>query len=288
MATHAQTFGTWDQAVSWLLSQPEHAELCRACYYDRPPLAAAERFHASEEWAALRKLMPRREPGRDAALDVGAGMGVAAYALARDGWATTALEPDASTLVGAGAIRAMTNEAGLAVDVVQEWGENLPFADARFALVHARQVLHHARELPRFCCELFRVLRPGGRLLATREHVVSSPAQLPAFLANHALHRYYGGEHAYTLDQYLTALRGAGFIVRTVLGPLQSVINYAPFTEATLVDAIADRARRLPGGASLARVLLAPPWRRAMLAALSPLDRRPGRLFTFVADKPAA
>ena len=252
MATHAQTFGTWDQAVSWLLSQPEHAELCRACYYDRPPLAAAERFHASEEWAALRKLMPRREPGRDAALDVGAGMGVAAYALARDGWATTALEPDASTLV------------------------------------HARQVLHHARELPRFCSELFRVLRPGGRLLATREHVVSSPAQLPAFLANHALHRYYGGEHAYTLDQYLTALRGAGFIVHTVLGPLQSVINYAPFTEATLVDAIADRARRLPGGASLARVLLAPPWRRAMLAALSPLDRRPGRLFTFVADKPAA
>ena len=202
-----KAFGTWEEAVAWLLAQPEHRDLCRACYYDRPALAAAERYWASDEWRALRKWMPQ---DRGAALDVGAGMGVAAYALARDGWRTVALEPDPSDLVGAGAIRRLANQAPLEIEVVQEWGESLPFADQSFDLVHARQVLHHARDLPQFCKELRRVLKPGGVLLATREHVISSSSQLPAFLAGHALHKYYGGENAYTLASYLGALRSAG------------------------------------------------------------------------------
>lgn len=277
---NAKTFGTWEDAVAWLLAQPEHHELCRSCYYDRPPLAAAQRFWASEEWQALRGYMPAP---RGAALDVGAGMGVAAYALARDDWRTVALEPDASDLVGAGAIRRLAGEAGLDIEVVQEWGESLPFPDASFDLVHARQVLHHARDLPRFCRELHRVLKPGGVLLATREHVVSSSAQLPAFLAGHALHKYYGGENAFTRNAYRQALTGAGLQMLHDLGPLQSVINYAPFTEHSLVGEITRRAGRLPGGALLARMLLAPPWRQPALSLLSRLDRRPGRLHTFVA-----
>ena len=280
----AKAFNTWEQAVQWLLDQPEQRDLCRACYYDRPALGVAQRFQASEEWQALRRLMPAL-PGE--ALDVGAGMGVASYALARDGWRTVALEPDPSALVGAGAIRRLADEAGLSIEVVQEWGESLPFADARFELVHARQVLHHARELPRFCAELFRVLKPGGILLATREHVVSSPAQLPAFLAGHALHGLYGGENAFTLPAYLAALRGAGFEVTQVLGPLESVINFAPFTEEGLVQEIARRAARVPGGSALVRAALARPWRGAALRLLSRLDRRPGRLYTFVARRPA-
>jgi SAM-dependent methyltransferase len=280
---NVESFGTWESAVGWLLAQPEQQELCRACYYDRPPLDAARRFHGSDEWQALRGCMPR-PPG--AALDVGAGMGVSAYALARDGWRTVALEPDPSALVGAGAIRQLAADGGVAIEVVQEWGESLPFADASFDLVHARQVLHHARELPRFCRELKRVLKPGGVLLATREHVISSAAQLPAFLAGHPLHGLYGGENAFTLAQYLGALRAAGLRVEHDLGPLQTVINYAPFSEEGLVAEIARRAGRLPAGGAVARALLAPPWRRGVLALLSRLDRRPGRLHTFVARRP--
>lgn len=279
---NAETFGSWEQAVDWLLAQPEHSELCRACYYDRPSLAAAQRFWGSEEWQTLRGHLPR-PPG--AALDVGAGMGIAAYALARDGWRTTALEPDASELVGAGAIRRLSAESRLPLEVVQEWGESLPFADASFDLVHARQVLHHARDLPRFCRELRRVLKPGGVLVATREHVITSSEQLPAFLENHPLHRLYGGENAFTLDTYLGALRDAGLQVEQQFGPLESVINYAPFTEASLVDEIARRAARLPAGGVAARALLAPPWRRAVLGLLSKLDKRPGRLHSFVARR---
>lgn len=282
---NAKTFGTWESAVHWLLQQPEQAALCRSCYYDRPALAAAQRFWASDEWLALRPHLPQ-PPG--AALDVGAGMGVATYALARDGWRTTALEPDASDLVGAGAIKRLAAESGLHVDVVQEWGESLPFADATFDLVHARQVLHHARDLPRFCAELHRVLKPGGVLVATREHVVSSTAQLPAFLAKHPLHNLYGGENAFTLAAYLKALRSAGLHVQQQWGPLQTVINYAPFTEATLVNELVQRASRVPGAGLLLRAALAPPWRRSVLGLLSQLDHRPGRLHSFVARRPGA
>lgn len=280
----AKAFGTWEEAVGWLLQQPAQRALCEACYYDRPALGAAQRFWASAEWRTLRAVMPC-PPG--AALDVGAGMGVAAYALARDGWRTVALEPDASDLVGAGAIRRLAAEAGLAIEVAQEWGESLPFADASFDVVHARQVLHHARDLPRFCCELQRVLKPGGTLVATREHVVSSAAQLPAFLAKHPLHKLYGGENAYTLADYLDALKGAGLQVQRQWGPLESVINYAPLTEAGLADEIARRGARLPGTGLAVQVLLAPPWRAGALALLSRLDRRPGRLYSFVARRPA-
>jgi SAM-dependent methyltransferase len=280
---NTKTFGNWEDAVGWLLAQPEHQALCRACYYDRPPLAAAQRFWASDEWQALRHVMPR-PPGT--ALDVGAGMGVASYALARDGWQTTALEPDPSRLVGAGAIRQLAADAGLSITVVQEWGESLPFADASFDLVHARQVLHHARDLPRFCRELRRVLKPGGTLLATREHVISSAAQLPAFLAGHPLHKLYGGENAFTLATYLGALGAAGLKMQQQWGPLESVINFAPFTEATLADEIRRRASRFPAGGLVARAALAPPWRHAALALLSRLDRRPGRLHSFVARCP--
>lgn len=279
----AEKFGTWESAVSWLLANPDHIDLCQSCYYDRPALGAARRYLASAEWQALRAFMPKRD---GAALDVGAGMGIAAFALASDGWETHALEPDVSELVGAGAIRRLAAEGNVKISVVQEWGESLPFSDGRFQLVHARQVLHHARELPKFCQELFRVLVPGGVLLATREHVISGPAQLPKFLAKHPLHKYYGGENAYTLNTYLQALRAAGFTITKTLGPLESVINYAPFTEDSLCQAIAGQASRIPGGKLLANIALAPLWRKAMLPLLSKLDRRPGRLYTFVATKP--
>ena len=191
---NAKQFSTWEDAVSWLLAPTGSARTC-SCLLLRPTgIGAAKRFWASEEWQSLRLFFPIKH-GK--ALDVGSGMGIAAYALARDGWQTTALEPDSSGLVGAEAIRSLARDAQLEIEVVEEWGEGLPFEDATFDLIHARQVLHHAHDLERFCSELARVLKPGGVLVATREHVISSPTQLPAFLDSHPLHNLYGGENAY-------------------------------------------------------------------------------------------
>ena len=107
---NADSYGSWEQAVAWLIAQPDRQDLVRDCYFDRPALEAARRFHLSEEWRAVRAFFPET---RGRALDVGAGNGVAGYALARDGWDVTALEPDPSALVGARAIRALAGNARL-------------------------------------------------------------------------------------------------------------------------------------------------------------------------------
>lgn len=263
---------TWEQAVAWLRAQPEQQALVEACFFDDPLLAAAERFWSSTEWRATRALLPT-PPGR--ALDVGAGRGIASYAMARDGWTVSALEPDPSDLVGAGSIRALARDAGLGVEVVQDWGETLPFADGQFDVVLCRQVLHHARHLQELCKEIARVLKPGGTLVATREHVISSPSDLAAFLASHPLHHLYGGEHAFLLAEYHGAIEGAGLNLKQSLNPLASDINLFPMT--------VDDHRTL-----LARRLHLPAWIIPDVAMRWVGGRMtfPGRLYSFVAVKP--
>jgi len=279
---------TWEQAVTRLRQQPDQAALVRACYYDDPLIDAAKRFADSGEWHAVRTLWSGRS-GR--ALDLGAGRGISSYALARDGWLVTALEPDPSGLVGAGAIRALAKEAGLAITVEEQWGERLPFPDGSFDLVHGRQVLHHAKDLEGFCREVGRVLKQGGLFIATREHVISRPEDLSVFLDHHPLHRLYGGENAYLLWQYLSAIAGGGLSILRVLGPYDSPINYFPMTDdqwrqeclRPLSRIVGFRNARVladdrnPVGQWLLRILVA--WRSRSCEA-------PGRPYSFVANKP--
>jgi SAM-dependent methyltransferase len=259
---------TWEDAVVWLRNQPDRSELVRACFFDDPLYEAAKRYYASTEWIAVRELLTGTH---GAALDLGAGRGISSYALARDGWQVSALEPDPSDVVGAGAIRALAREAGLDIRVEEEWGESLPFPNSTFDLVHGRQVLHHARDLKRLCAEVARVLKPGGVFIATREHVISKTEDLSDFLAAHPLHSIYGGEHAYLLDEYLTAIRGSGIILTRVFNPYQSDINLYPETVAGL-------KRRLAKRMHVPAVLIP----NCSLTVLGAVNRAPGRLYTFV------
>jgi SAM-dependent methyltransferase len=224
---------------------------------------------------------------RGQALDVGAGRGIASYALAREGFTVTALEPDGSHLVGAGAIRALAEESALPITVVQESSEDLPFDDCQFDIAFARAVLHHTRNLQSACSEFFRVLKPGGRLIAVREHVISREKDLPVFLARHPLHRLYGGENAFLLSTYTDALLQAGFAIDVVLSPFSSVINYAPYTEQALKEVIADRlGGKLAMRGVLRRALSLPALWSLARRTLSWIDRRPGRLYSFVCIRP--
>lgn len=265
---------TWEQAVLWLKSQPNRQDLVRACYYDDPLEEAAKRFHAGLEWKSARVLLPFPMAGMKA-LDLGAGRGIASYALAMDGWNVTALEPDPSPVVGAAAIRQLAAQTGATISVVEEWGETLPFPRASFDIVHARQVLHHAKDLERLCSEVFRVLKPKGVLLATREHVLSREEDLDSFLASHPLHFLYGGENAYTLNRYRSALKTAGFHIRRELSPFESDINLFP---QTLHDAriITARLMKFPFP-SLIPSWLVHRWSRRL--------ETPGRLFAFLGVK---
>lgn len=276
-------FNTWEEAVSWLIAQPEQQELVKACYYDQPLKTTAERYWNSHEWEAVQKLFPQYQ---GIALDVGAGNGIASYALAKEGWQVKALEPDASKLVGVGAIRQLVQETNLPIEVVQEFGEKLPFEAETFDLVFARQVLHHAQDLQQLCNEIYRVLKPGGKLIAVREHVISSKADLPKFLDIHPLHKLYGGENAYLLKEYTEAMKIAGLRVDKVIPPFGSIINYAPLTEDSLKEELKKKIERIPTGQIIGKLILNKATFKVFLNLLSKIDRRPGRLFSFVYNKP--
>jgi ubiquinone/menaquinone biosynthesis C-methylase UbiE len=272
---------SWEQAVQWLRQQPDKAQLVIDCYYDDPLLAAAERYWQSEEWKAVRGLLAGRS---GSALDVGAGRGIASYALAKDHFAVTALEPDPSVLVGTAAIRGLAAEGGVTINVCEEFSEHLPFESNSFDVVFARAVLHHTSDLKSACAEFYRVLKPGGIMLAAREHVISDKADLPAFYNIHPLHKLYGGENAFLLSDYKEAILEAGFTNLQTISPWQSIMNFAPHTPATLQHAVAGK---LGGIAPLVRCLFNLPgvW-PVMCALLAVTDRRPGRLYSFVASKP--
>jgi len=274
---------SWEEAVAWLVAQPDKQELVRDCYYDSSPLVAAERYSQSDEWTAIRALLPA-VPGR--ALDVGAGRGIASYALANAGWSVVAIEPDPSNFVGRGAIRNIAQSKGLPIETLEEFGERIPCDSVSFDLVLARQVLHHARDLPALCTEAFRVLKPGGTFVAVRDHVISSPGDLPAFFQIHPLHQLYGGENALQARQYLDALRAAGFHVEKTLRSFDSVINYAPQSRASLRNELQRRLGRVPLGRIAGQCLHFEVILDMALAILSRVDRRPGRLYSFICNKP--
>jgi len=270
---------TTEQAVLALRSDPCCADLVRDAFLGPDVAESARRFSSSPEFAETERLAGGVGPGTRV-LDLGAGVGISGWAFARQGAAVVALEPDASDVVGHGAMRRLPAEARVAA--TSGTGEALPFRDGAFDLVYARQVLHHARDLPAMLRECARVLRPGGTFLACREHVVDSDRQLARFLENHPVHRLAGGEHAWRLGEYRAAIAGAGLRLAQVLGPYDSIVNAYPMVQtAEALPAAREAAiRKRYGwlGALRLRLGLDGGLRRGVGGA--------GRLFTFVARRP--
>ncbi len=277
---------SWEETIGWLRMQPDQAQLIVSGYYDDPLEGAASRYWRSEEWQAILSLLPT--PNAGTAMDLGAGRGITSYALAKAGYDVVAVEADPSALVGAGAIRSLARETGLSIKVQLNSPGPLPFPDETFELVFGRAVLHHLTNLEHACEEIARVLKPGGTAIFVREHVISHPRDLEAFRALHPLHRYYGGENAHMLRRYTRALEGAGLRVSKVISPWRSAINIYP---RTVAEFRYELARRLGLGSdalarAICRIISVPAVWRAFSSAIEAIDRRPGRLYSFVAVRP--
>jgi SAM-dependent methyltransferase len=159
--------------------------------------------------------------------------------------------------------------------VYEAWGEKLEFKNGYFDLVFIRQALHHAKDLKLLCKEIYRVLKPGGIFMAIREHVISKKEDLPLFLSQHPLHKYYGGESAYLLSEYLDAIKSSGIKMLKVFKPYQSDINLFPDNKEAFKARLAKKLR-LPGSYFISSFIL---------YLLGEWSQAPGRLYSFIGKK---
>jgi len=277
---------TWEDAVKWLVENPEKQDFVRQCYYDEPIKETSERFMRSEEWEGIIDLLGNVKGKR--VLEIGAGRGLVCYAFAKSGASVVALEPDGSDLVGTGAMRRLQQSGNVSFEIVETFGESLPFPDESFDIVYCRCVLHHASDLNSMCKEVSRVLKRGGKFLGEREHVINGPHQLEEFLDKHPLHHLYGGEHAYELNEYRAAILGSGnFRKLREIGPYDHKINFLPHsTSAILRQMTADALKKafIPSG--LAEKLSKNDFVfKLYRKSLTWRDKSAGRFYTFLAIK---
>ena len=269
----------WHETIEYIRQDPAYSSLVQATYIQRDLALNVENYQSSEEFAETLRILKRyTKVASPNLLDIGAGNGISSIGLTRNGFTVTALEPDPSDSIGAGAVRQLAAHYSLPnLTVVEAFGEKLPFEDETFDVVFARQAMHHAHQLPQFAKEAARVLKKGGLLLTVRDHVVKNEQDKQRFLKRHPLHQFYGGENAFELHQYKSALQQASLNIKEVLAPADSALNYSPWSREKVGNLVQEKV-----GAWAANewVIDAGWWL---------LKRRlqwvPGRLYSFVAIK---
>jgi ubiquinone/menaquinone biosynthesis C-methylase UbiE len=237
---------TWHETIEYIQTKPEFSDLIIKAYFDKDLEANIKRFGNSEEFKETMRLIRSKQTGKLAILDVGAGNGIATINFALEGYTVTALEPDKSETVGAVAIRTLAQRMNLEnVLVIECYAEEISMPDCSFDLVYVRQAMHHAYDLKAFVKELARVLKPGGMLLTVRDHVIYDETDKQLFLNSHPLHKFYGGENAFTAKEYKIALLEAGLSIKKELKFFDSVINYFPLTKNDILKICKEEKERM-------------------------------------------
>lgn len=152
-------------------------------YWEEHPVAAAavDEVPGTPEWyAAYDRLREANEPVRTSArihefadfagkrvLDVGCGNGYVLSRFAAQGARTTGID---LTQRAVGLSRGRFRLAGLPGAFTAGSAEQLPFPDDTFDCVTSMGVLHHTPDTEGAVAEVFRVLRPGGRLIVMFYH----------------------------------------------------------------------------------------------------------------------
>ena len=237
---------TWEETIQLIRTKPDYKNLVEKAYFDEDLVLNVERFRSSEEYAATVSLIKEHAPTAKSILDIGSGNGISAIAFALDGFDVTVSEPDASDTIGAGAIRKLKAHATIAnMDIHEEFAENIQFDGKLFDIVYVRQAMHHAYDLNKFISNLAGLIKPGGHLFTIRDHVIYNEEDKKWFLQEHPLHKFYGGENAFTQSEYETAITTAGLTIKKVLKHFDSVINYFPLTSTQYHETVLQKEEEL-------------------------------------------
>jgi len=281
----------WHETIAYIQSEPQFESLVKSAFIDRDNNWNSNAFHNSAEFKETIALIRKKAPKAKKILDIGAGNGIASIAFAKEGYTVTALEPDESVLVGAGAIEALATELKLDnVSVVKNFAEEASLQPESFDVVYVRQALHHANNLNEFVANTAKFLKKGGLYVTIRDHVIFGQQDKELFLQQHPLHKFYGGENAFTEKEYETAFKLAGLAVDLKLRHFESVINYSPLSKTQLrllPEAFKNAKRKFFGSLVETRVF------NELTFALYGLLKRdiyleeniPGRLRTYILRK---
>lgn len=126
-----------------------------------------------------------------------------------------------------------------------------------FDLIFIRQAMHHANNLKKFINKPSILLKKGGLFFTLRNHVLNDESLLEDFFEKHSLHKYYGGEFAYTKFEYLSKIKDSGFKNISCIEYYDSVINYFPMNKNEIkkkldkLELFNDRIKRFFGYSNL-------------------------------------
>lgn len=225
----------WEETINNFRSHSNYKQIIFDSYLEKDLSQNCTRFLQSQEFIESCILLDGNTKPNRKLLDIGGGNGISALAFALKGYEVTVVEPDPGESLGRGAIRKLAEEFRVKINIVDAFGEDLPFETGSFDLVYARQTLHHASDLKKFLSESFRVLSPGGIILTVRDHVIYNEKDKKWFLESHPFHKYYGGENAFKPREYKEAFLAAGFHLNKILRHYDSVINFYPLSREDFI-----------------------------------------------------
>ena len=283
---------TWEETILSIRRNEDFKDLVEKAYFDDDLELNIDRFAKSDEFRETLKIIDKYASNASTLLDIGCGNGISSINFALNGYIVTAVEPDSSNTVGAGAIKKLKKEYNLKnLDVFEQFAEDINFESNVFDIVYIRQAMHHAHHLEKFVKECIRVLKPNGLLLTIRDHVIFDKKDKEWFIETHPLQKYYGGENAFTSTEYKNAIINAGAKVIKELKFYDSIINYYPLSKQELNDLkkqnVSLQKRKLVnklGGIGNNRLV----WNLyRILSNYNPLNEGtvPGRMYSYIAIK---
>lgn len=237
---------TWEETITFIRTKPVYQDLVEKAYFHEDLDFNVKNFGKSDEFIETLAIIKEYAPDATRILDIGCGNGISSINFALKGYQVSAVEPDASDTVGAGAIKIMKAKQDLNnIEIYEEFAEDIKFEDNSFDIIYVRQAVHHSNDLNKFIRECLRVLKNGGLLLTVRDHVIFDASDKKWFLKSHPLHKFYGGENAFTSGQYRNAIELAGGTIIKELKHYDSVLNYFPETKESLDNLVQEEEQRI-------------------------------------------